>query len=184
MGPRCVFKALVACSAATLLGIACSDDSSMPVGPAAGAGAPADGPEFVPAPSFDACYPWKKGDPTDPPIFQLFAERPPASHLMILPGHSMLRASDEGWDANFDDAEFARLWELGKLARQQHPTVGEDLAGGDPVTYLMSIGCGDFYRWHVTVSEAFATSESEDAAAHLANQLFHLARNPPPDAIR
>jgi hypothetical protein len=103
-------------------------------------------------------------------------------YLMVMPGNAVFGDSDDGWEAGFDDATFSALWDLGKQARQQYQR-GEDLSGGDPVTYLMSIGCGDFYQWHARVSEAFAGT-GEGATAELARQLFGLIANPPPDATR
>jgi hypothetical protein len=103
-------------------------------------------------------------------------------YLMVAPGHSVFGDSDDGWEAGFDDAEFSGLWELGRQARLQHQR-GDNLAGTDPITYLMSIGCGDFYQWHVTVSKAFAET-GEGSTAELARQLFGLMANPPPDATR
>jgi hypothetical protein len=99
-----------------------------------------------------------------------------------MPGRLSLKASDEGWLAGFQDAQFVPLWELGKQARLQHQR-GDNLAGEDPITYLMSIGCGEFYQWHVRVSKAFAET-GEGATAELARQLFALMDNAPPDAIR
>lgn len=176
------------------LGTACGDNgtavgstgsvagASSPVGPTSGMGPARGGPEFVPAPSFDACYPWKKGEPREPPTFQLNAARAPASNVFIMPGSVVFAGSQDGWEAGFDEAKFAALWELGKLARVEQPK-GQDLSGGDPVRFTLAIGCGDFYSWFVHVSRAFAMS-GDGATADLARQLFALIDNPPADAVR
>src|SRR5688572_26674149 len=173
--------------AVSALGLtACRDNSVVDMMPMAGASARPPGEAHAgPATSFDACYPWIRGSSAhEPPIFQLSAAYPPAVYLMVMPRSAVYGDSMSGWEAEFPDSEFEALWELGKRVRQQHAIVGEKLVAGDSRIYLMSIGCGEFYRWHVTVSETFAKTGGDDAAAELARQLFDLVHNPPANAVR
>ena len=175
--------------AVSALGLpACRENSTVDMMPIAGASARPRGEAHAgPAPSFDECYPWMKGgvgSEHEPPMFQLSATSAPGVYLMIVPGLARYGDSNDGWDADFPDSAFEPLWDLGKRARQQHPTRGEKLVGEDPRTYFMSISCGGFYQWHATVTETFAQTGGEDAAAELARQLFDLVHNPPLNAVR
>lgn len=96
-------------------------------------------------------------------MFQLTSSRAPGLYLAVMPGRSLFGDSEGGWEAGFDDASFAALWELGMRARQQYQQ-GEDLSGGDPVTYSMSIGCGNFYQWHVSL-DGFVDDDATDCGS-------------------
>lgn len=101
---------------------------------------------------------------------------------MVMPGYAVYGDAEAGWKSGFGESEFAALWELGKLARQQHAH-GDDLSGDDVRKYILSIECGDFYSWLITINEGFAEAGT-DAAAELGRRLFGLIDNPPADAVR
>lgn len=136
--------------------------------------------EAGPPPSFDECYPWTRGV-WEPPIFQLNSNQAPFTWFLVMPMKAQFTSTERGWEAAINEATFEQMWKLSVVARQQHQTA-EELAGAEPA-YLMSVGCGDFYGWHVKVSQAYAQTGT-DAAAQLAKQLFELMQNPPADAVK
>jgi hypothetical protein len=173
-----MFRLMVVSS--LFFGLAACDDNpppSHPNGAAGSAAHPGGQPEFVPAPSFDACYPWERGV-TEPPTFQLLASGEPVAHLFVMPGYMVFASPEDGWRSGFAEAEFEQLWELSKRARQEYPD-GQELAGDDR-SYMMSIGCGGFYSWYVMISDSFAET-GQGPTAQLAKWLLELMRSPPPE---
>lgn len=101
---------------------------------------------------------------------------------MAMPGYAVYGDAEGGWKSGFGETEFTALWELSKLARMQHAH-RDDVSGNDPPMYILSIECGEFYSWLITINEGFA-EKGTDAAAELGRRLLMLIRNPPADAQR